>query len=89
VPFRREGLLVWFGRGAVFASNESDDNTYYFRGEKGLRRSVKALSLRPLMAPDWSRKMKAGQTLKLSPHEQLALALGLVNLKPPATILPE
>ncbi len=29
------------------------------------------------------------QTLKLSPQEQLALALGLENLKPPATILAE
>lgn len=28
-------------------------------------------------------------TLKLSPQEQLALALGLVNLKPPATIADE
>lgn len=29
------------------------------------------------------------QTLKLSPHEQLALAFGLENLKPPATIFEE
>ena len=28
-------------------------------------------------------------TLKLSPQEQLAFALGLENLKPPATIAPE
>ncbi len=27
-----------------------------------------------------------GHTLKLSPHEQLALAFGLENLNPPATI---
>lgn len=65
MPFREEGLRGSWSEG-VFASNESDDNTYYFRG-----------------------KTTPFQTLKLSPHEQLALALGLENLKPPATILAE
>src|SRR3954465_2757075 len=36
-----------------------------------------------------SERKRWDQTLKLSPHEQLALALGLENLKPPATILDE
>lgn len=38
--------------------------------------------VRPMPCPG-SRPSHANQTLKLSPHEQLDVALGLLNLKPP------
>ncbi len=40
---------------------------------------------------DWNSHLivQLGQTLKLSPQEQLAFALGFANLKPPAISLLE
>ena len=67
----------------VFASKPGEDNTYLEgkwpdSGAESRRPDVRATG-----RPKWV------QTLKLSPQEQLALAFGFENLKPPATILDE
>jgi hypothetical protein len=68
------GLRNVFGSIGTFAAKPSGGNLYFDRPfiASGVRGDG---SLR-----------RVPHTLKLSPHEQLALALGLENLNPPATI---
>ena len=48
-----------------------------------------SLLVSPGATPIWKPAGDSAHTLKLSPHEQLALAFGLENLNPPATIAAE
>jgi hypothetical protein len=84
----------------VFASNEREHNIYFRYGREDKDRCGKVRLNRKetgahaktepsLFKQAGGRRVPHNHTLKLSPQEQEALALGFVNLKPPPIILSE
>ena len=88
MPFRWEGLLVRLV-GGLFLPLTRVMTTPIIRAKNRLFQTLKLSSQEQSVARASVRLAMPGHTLKLSPHEQLALALGFENLNPPATILPE